>query len=167
MNNLTYRTAELSDLPEIVEIYNSIVASRMVTADLQPATVDSRKDWFTKHTPDRRPLWMVENDAKETVGWISYENFVNGRAAYDITAEVSIYLAESQRGKGVGREVLQYAIDKAPSLGIENIVALIFAHNHPSLKLFEKLGFATWGDFPEVAVLDGEKRSLKILGRRV
>jgi len=37
------RTALESDLPAIVEIYNSTVPSRMVTADTEPVSVESRK----------------------------------------------------------------------------------------------------------------------------
>ena len=51
-------------------------------------------------------------------------------------------------------------------MGITAIVAYIFGHNQPSLKLFRHFGFAEWGSLPRVAELDGVQRDLKILGRR-
>ncbi|MBV8628542.1 MAG: N-acetyltransferase, partial [Paraburkholderia sp.] len=51
-----YRDATLDDLPAIVAIYNSTVASRQVTADLEPVSVESRLPWFHAHGPAARPL---------------------------------------------------------------------------------------------------------------
>jgi phosphinothricin acetyltransferase len=47
------------------------------------------------------------------------------------------------------------------------LLGYIFAHNEPSLKLFLQLGFLEWAHLPDIAELDGIKRSLKILGKRV
>ena len=55
-----YRDATLDDLPAIVAIYNSTIASRDVTADLEPVSVESRRAWFDAHGPAARPLWVVE-----------------------------------------------------------------------------------------------------------
>ncbi|MDR6922370.1 N-acetyltransferase family protein [Chryseobacterium sp. 2987] len=166
MNGITFRNAALQDLGKIVEIYNSTIASRMVTADVEEVSVESKHQWFDEHHPDTRPLWMVEDHEGRVVGWVSFSSF-HERAAYSGTAEVSIYLDESCRGNGYGREILQYCIDNAPKFGIHTLVALIFLHNEPSLKLFRHFGFEDWGTLPDVAILDGVKRSLKILGRKV
>lgn len=166
MNNLTYRDATLSDLDIIVKIYNSTISSRMVTADTEPVTTESRMKWFDDHSSDKRPLWVIENEAQETVGWISFQSFY-GRPAYGATVEVSIYLDENQRGKGMGKQVLQYAIDQCPGMGIKTILGYIFAHNEASLKLFRHFGFEDWATLPDIAVLDGEEKSLKILGKRI
>lgn len=53
MTHLIYRNAELSDLEKIVEIYNTTVASRMVTADTEPISVESRMQWFNEHSPEK------------------------------------------------------------------------------------------------------------------
>jgi phosphinothricin acetyltransferase len=45
-------------------------------------------------------------------------------------------------------------------------MAIIFAHNQPSLRLFEKFGFQRWGYLPQVAELDGVERDGVILGLR-
>ena len=47
------------------------------------------------------------------------------------------------------------------------MVGLIFAHNEPSLRLFEQLGFERWGLLPRIAQLDTAKRDLTIVGRQV
>lgn len=165
MSQLRFRDAIQEDLPRIVAIYNTTIASRMVTADTSPVSVESRQKWFDEHSPSKRPLWLVE-DQHTIVGWVSFQSFY-GRPAYDATVEISIYLDEQQRGRGLGKQILQYCIDKAPGLGIHTLLGFIFAHNLPSISLFEKMGFREWANLPDIATLDGVERSLKILGKRV
>lgn len=155
--------ATAADLPAIVDIYNSTIAGRMVTADLEPVSVASRQAWFDAHQPERRPLWVVrEHD--QILAWVSLSDFY-GRPAYNGTAEVSIYLHENARGRGLGSALLAEVIRLAPAYGVENLLGFIFGHNEPSLALFRKFGFVEWAHFPRVAVLDGQHRDLIILGK--
>jgi L-amino acid N-acyltransferase YncA len=165
MHTFSHRDARQDDLPAIVAIYNSTVASRMVTADTEPVSVQSRQAWFDEHTPAHRPLWVVCH-GEEVVGWLSYSNFY-GRPAYSGTAELSIYLRKDWRGKGLGRYFLDQAIAHAPRVGVHTLLGFIFGHNAPSLELFARFGFARWAELPRVAQLDGVERDLIILGKRV
>lgn len=166
MPGLKYRNATQNDLTKIVEIYNSTIASRMVTADTEPVSVSSKQKWFDEHSADKRPLWVIEDTSNKIIGWVSFQSFY-GRPAYDATVEISIYLDTEQRGKGLGKEILQYCIDQAPSFGIKTLLGFIFSHNEPSLKLFRHFGFEYWATLPNIAVLDGVERGLKILGKRI
>lgn len=159
------RNANIEDLPAIVQIYNETIPSRMVTADLEPVTVESRKAWFFNHDPHTRPLWVVELDG-HVRAWLSFQSFY-GRPAYRHTAEISIYISGAYRGKGIGKQLLQKAVEEAPSLDIKTLLGFIFAHNEPSLRLFMRFGFETWGHLPKVAELDGIERDLIIVGKRM
>ncbi len=161
-----YRNALIIDLPLIVKIYNSTIASRMVTADTEVVTVKSKEEWFYEHNDTTRPLWVIEDENKNCIGWASFQSFY-GRQAYKGTAEVSIYLHESMRGQGFGKKILQYCIDKAPTLKLHTILGYIFAHNEPSMKLFTQNGFEEWACLKDIALMDGAFYSLKILGRKV
>jgi L-amino acid N-acyltransferase YncA len=159
------RDATMDDLRAIVAIYNTSVPTRMVTADLEPVSVASRQRWFEEHSPNHRPLWVAQ-DGDQIAGWLSYSSFY-GRPAYNTTCEVSIYLAPEHCRRGLGTQLLQRCIGHAPRIGVATLLGLIFAHNDPSLRLFEKMGFSRWGRLPRVAVLDGVERDLVIVGRRV
>ena len=166
-----HRIATLDDLPTIVAIYNSTIASREVTADTEPVSVESRLHWFHEHQPEKRPLWVIEaagdmSEKPAILGWISYSNFY-GRPAYSGTAEVSIYIDEAWRGKGIGRYALTQAIAHAPKIAVHTVLGFIFGHNAASLALFRQFGFEQWANFPKVATLDGVERDLIILGKRV
>lgn len=162
---MQFRDASLNDLPKIVSIYNTTIASRMVTADTSEVTVESRRKWFDEHSSEKRPLWMVSVDGAE-IGWVSFQSFY-GRPAYDGTVEISIYLDPSARGKGYGKVILDEAMKRCAPLGIKTLLGFIFAHNEPSLKLFIQAGFTEWANLPNIAVLDGIERSLIILGKRL
>lgn len=163
--SLIVRDASEADLPAVVEIYNATIPGRMVTADTEPVTVESRAAWFRAHNPAHRPLWVVV-DRERVCAWLSFNSFY-GRPAYKPTAEVSIYVAESHRRRGLGRALLERAIAHAPACEINTLLGFIFGHNEPSLRLFAAHGFERWAHLPRVAVLDGFERDLIILGRRV
>ena len=98
--------------------------------------------------------------------WVSFESFY-GRPAYSKTAEISIYVDAAYRGMGLGRRLLQEALDMTPSLNIKTIVAFIFSHNEPSIRLFEAFDFVEWGRLPDVAEMEGREYSLSIYGKRI
>ncbi len=156
------RNAEAKDLTVIVEIYNASIPSRIATADLELISVESRISWYQEHSPDSRPILVVELDDK-VIGWLSFQSFY-GRPAYKATAEVSIYVAPEYQGQGIGKKLLSEAIYRSPQLGIKTLLGFIFAHNIPSLSLFDKFGFERWGYLPKVGDLDGTRRDLVIVG---
>ena len=160
------RDATLEDLASIVEIYNSTIPGRIVSADTEPVSVEQRLPWFHEHDPARRPILVAEAHG-EVVGWLSLSDFYDGRPAYNGTAEVGIYVKEGHRGMGIGGRMLQEAMKRAPALGIKTLTAGVFAGNGLSLRLFEQFGFERWAYFPRVAELDGNEIDLVILGHRL
>jgi L-amino acid N-acyltransferase YncA len=159
------REATEADLPAIVAIYNATVPTRMVTAELEPVTVESRLPWFREHSADHHPLWVAESEGL-IAGWISLQSFIT-RCAYWGTAEVSVYVDENFRRHGIGRQLLRDVIERGPSLELHALVGCIFGHNTPSLRLFERVGFERWGFLPGIARLDGIERDLVIVGRHL
>ncbi len=163
--SMNIRDARESDLAAIIKIYNAAIATRMATAQLEPVTIDDRGDWIKQHSPDRHPFWVLEIN-RQVAGWLTLKPFLP-RCAYRGTDEVSVYVDEKFRRRGVARTLLEEAIVRGPSLQIRAMVGLIFAHNKPSLKLFEQLGFEKWGLLPRIARLENHVRDLTIVGRHV
>ncbi len=164
--DMHFTKALITDLPLIVDIYNSTVASRMVTADTEKVTTNSKEKWFYEHNDTTRPLWIIEDHNNKSIGWASFQSFY-GRPAYNGTAEVSIYIHEAMRGQGYGKKILQYCINEAASLQLHTILGYIFAHNEPSIKLFTQAGFEEWACLKDIAIMDDTFYSLKIFGKKV
>ena len=159
------RIATEADLPAIVAIYNAAVPGRMATADTEQVSLESRREWFAGHTPDRHPLWVDER-AGEIAGWLSLGAFYN-RPAWDITAEVSVYVAPAHWRQGIAGGLMETAIAASPALGLRVLVGIIFGHNGPSLALFRRFGFEEWGFMPRATELDEMERDVVFMGRRV
>lgn len=159
------RDAQIADLTRIVAIYNAAIPGRMASADTEPVTTGARKAWFRDFDPARRPLWVLERDGK-IQGWLSLRSFY-GRPAYRATVELAVYAAPEMQRRGIGRELVGHAVGQAPALGIRTMLAFVFGHNVPSLRLLQRFDFAEWGRLPRVAELDGVERDVLILGRRL
>jgi phosphinothricin acetyltransferase len=164
MTHYHLRLAQRRDLAAIVAIYNSTTASRQVTADLDPVTEAQRQPWFEQHQAAHRPLYVV-TQAEQVIGWFSLSDFY-GRPAYRGLAEVSLYLAPQVRGQGLGRRLIADIETIAEQCGVRDLLAIIFSHNHASMKLFSTAGYQTWGELPEVARMDDQDYSVTLLGKR-
>lgn len=169
--------ASKEDLAEVLAIYNQSIPDKQATANLALVTVEERTAWFDEHLDSpTRPIYVVkalsESDADRQstklpiVAWGSFSDLY-ARTAYHISTEISIYLNQDHQSKGLGSLLTRWMLTQAPSLGIRNIVALIFAHNQPSLGLFRKLGFEQWGYMPEVCDMDGFIADVVMLGKTV
>ena len=159
------RYAQPGDLPAIVAIYNASIPGRMATADTEAVTVEQREEWFKGFNRENRPIWVYE-DAGSIRGWLGLRSFY-GRPAYHRTVESAVYVAPEHQREGIARKLLSHALDECPALGIANVLAFVFAHNMPSVTLFEAHGFGRWGLLPKVCELDGVERDVLILGRRL
>ena len=159
--------ADWLDLTAILDVYNQSIAGKQATANLAPVTIAERADWFEVHmTNPKRPIYVVKTQHGESstlVAWGSFSDLY-ARTAYHISSEISIYLHQEYHRKGLGRLLTQWMLTQAPSLGIRNVVALIFAHNAPSLGLFRKLGFEQWGYMPQVCDMQGFIADVVMLG---
>ncbi|OLF39007.1 MULTISPECIES: GNAT family N-acetyltransferase [unclassified Psychrobacter] len=173
--------ANKEDLPEVLVIYNQSIAGKQATANLTPVTCEERASWFNEHLDSpTRPIYVVRAAASSTanvneigaqtkspiVAWGSFSDLY-ARTAYHISTEISIYLHHDYHGKGLGSLLTRWMLAQAPNLGIQNIVALIFAHNKPSLGLFSKLGFEQWGYMPKVCDMQGFIADVVMLGKAV
>jgi len=160
------RKADISDLPNIVAIYNQAVPTHRSTANTIPWTVESRTTWFIEHEPDKHPIFVVEHD-RQVVGWCSLSDYRPGRLALRFTAEISYYIDGNFQRQGVGQALIRHAIEVCPALNIKNVIAVIIDRNEPSRKILEKLGFEQWAYLPRVLDFDGQEFGEYYYGIRV
>jgi len=149
------RIANWEELPEINDIYNQAVRQRYCTAHLEPVGMREREQWFIEHDPAVFPVYVATSRQK-VAGWVSLGPYREKRQALAHVAEVSYYVDEKERGKGVGSELLGHAITVAPQLGYSVLIAILLNRNPASRALLGKFGFEEWGRMPEIARIDGE-----------
>ena len=160
------RTAQPSDLNAIVAIYNQAVRAGFQTGDRTEVKAEERRVWLEGHYPEKHPIYVQESGG-EVAGWLSISPYRPGREALRFTAEVSYFVDEKFRGRGVASRLLEHAIGQASSLNLKTYFAIVLDKNSASGGLLEKFGFTRWGYLPNVADFDGEECGQLYYGLRV
>jgi phosphinothricin acetyltransferase len=154
------RAAGNDDLPRILEIYNREVLVSTATYDTVPRTPAEHRKWFSLHGTDH-PVLVAEAGG-EVTGWASLSPW-SDRAAYARTVEVSVYVAEEHRRRGVGRLLLRALIEAGRAHGYHALLARISADNKASVRLHSELGFTVAGTLREVGVKFGRTLDVCIM----
>lgn len=120
------------------------------------------ENWNRNHLAFGR---IIVRDAGGVVGWAALSP-ASTRQVYAGVAEVSIYVAESARGKGIGRALLAGLIDEAERNGLWTLQAGIFPENIASIAMHRACGFREVGRRERVGRLHGVWRDVVLLERR-
>ena len=142
MTDCAIRPATVDDLPAITRIYNQAILTTTATFDIEPKTPEDRRHWFRAHD-SRHPVIVAEYNGI-IVGWASLSKYCD-RLAWDITAEIAVYVEESYRGMGFGRRLAEAIVAAGKEAGLHTLVSRIAEENIPSIKLTESLGFSHVG----------------------
>jgi phosphinothricin acetyltransferase len=138
-----------ADVPEIVAIYNDVIATSTAVFSDRPVTVQDRLEWLRSRRAAGQPV-LVARRHGAVVGFASYGGF-RSWPGYASSVEHSVHVAASERRRGIGRALVQEIVARARDAGKHVVVAGIDAENEASLRLHEQLGFERVGHMPEVA----------------
>jgi len=108
--------------------------------------------------------WVAEAEGA-ILGWAALSP-VSSRCVYAGVAEVSVYVGEGARGRGVGRRLLGTLIASSEAAGLWTLQAGIFPENHRSLAIHRELGFREVGRRERLGRLAGRWRDVLLLERR-
>jgi len=139
------RLASTADLPAIVAIYNATIPTRQ--SNRGPRAGQRGLASFLARAPRPQAAALLGARRRRSGGCVVEPRELQGARRVLRHCEVSVYVDLAQRRKGYARTLLAHAIDRAPSLGLERLVAVVFGHNEASVALFERAGFARWGCF--------------------
>ena len=157
--DVTTRAMTDGDLEIVRDIYAEGVATRNATFETK---VPSARKLADKWLPGHR--WVAELDGA-VVGWAAAAP-VSDRDCYDGVAETSVYVAETARGRGVGKTLLHRQVNEADANGLWTLQTSIFPENRASIALHHSAGYRTLAVRPRIAKLDGIWRDTVLLERR-
>ncbi len=156
-SNLTIRRAIADDLPGITEIYNEAILTTTATFDMEPKSGGEQGAWFREHG-GKYPIMVAivgEGEREEggedrtIMGWASLSQW-SDRCAYSDTAELSLYVKEEYRGRGIGKALMKEIIEAGGEGGLHSVLARIAEGNEASVRLHESAGFENVGIMREV-----------------
>ena len=157
---LTIRQATRADLGPITEIYNDAIEKTTATFDTEPKTVEEQEVWFVSH--DARHPVLVAVEEGLVVAWASLSQW-SERCAYTDTAEISLYVKEDYRRKGIGKQLMSATIQEGKSAGLHTIIARIAGSNKISVDLCRSFGFQYIGTMREVGKKFGNLLDVHIM----
>jgi L-amino acid N-acyltransferase YncA len=145
--------------PQVARIYADGIATGNATFETD---VPGWEQWDAAHLAEHR---FVALGAGEVVGWVAVAP-VSERCVYGGVVENSVYVAETARGQGVGRRLLERLIASTEAAGIWTIQTGIFPENEGSVRLHERVGFEIVGRRKRLGKLHGVWRDVVLLERR-
>ena len=155
------RAARESDAQAIADIYNEGIATRLATFETEPRAAGDVGAWLA--AGERLPLLVAEED--ETVlGWARILAY-SDRPVYAGVGEVSVYVTEPARGRGIGRALLEELQRHATELGYWKLVGKLFTANAASAAMVRRCGWREVGMHHRHSRLDGEWRDVLLVER--
>ncbi len=118
--------------------------------------------WDAGHLPYCR---LLAREGCEVLGWAALSP-VSSRCVYGGVAEVSVYVAERARGRGIGRLLLGELVAASERHGIWTLQAAIFPENQASIALHQRAGFRVVGVRERMGSMDGRWRDVVLMERR-
>ncbi|HYO45888.1 MAG TPA: GNAT family N-acetyltransferase [Gemmatimonadota bacterium] len=134
------RPATAADSRAIQAVYAPIVRDTHISFEIEPPS-----DEEIRRRIEAAPVpWLVRETEGEIVGFASAGPF-RERAAYRWTAETSIYVAESARRRGIGRDLGEAILERLRSGGYKSAIGVVALPNPASEGLMKALGFRPVG----------------------
>jgi L-amino acid N-acyltransferase YncA len=148
-----------NDWEQVRSIYLEGISSGNSTFETD---APSWEKWNENHLEIAR---LVMRDEESVIGWAALSP-ISKREVYRGVAEVTVYVTESARGKGIGRALLEALIAESERNGIWTLQASIFPENIASVELHLRCGFREVGRRERIAMLRGVWRDTILFERR-
>ena len=146
MTTLSIRPAAPADIPAVAAIYSHAVLHGTASWEIEPPGEAEMLRRFEAVQAGGYPYLVATRDG-ELLGY-AYAGAYRPRPAYRHTIEDSVYVADGQAGRGIGRALLAGLIQRCEAGPWRQMVAVIGdSGNTASIALHEALGFSQVGTF--------------------
>ncbi len=165
MRNIELRMASEADVPQMNAIYNTYIVDSHVSFDTEPWTDDERLGWFRERVAAGYPI-IVACEGDTVIG-ISWSGPYRPKAAYRLSAETTIVLAEGEFGKGIATGMYSKMMELLTDAKFHRAYAIITLPKDASIALHRKLGFREIGVLEEAGFKNGKYHSTLMMEREL
>ena len=144
--DIEVRAGRSGDLEGLNDLYNHYVLSSPVTFDIEPITMDARRAWFEEF--GGRYLLFVAIEGERVIGY-AHSKYFRPKQAYETSIETTVYVSESEVGRGVGKQLYSALFAGLAGLDVHRAYAGITMPNDASVALHEGFGFRQVAYFTE------------------
>jgi L-amino acid N-acyltransferase YncA len=155
------RLAGDPDTEAMADIYNEGIATRLATFETEPRSAADVQAWLV--AGERLPV-LVAEEGDAVLGWARILAY-SDRPVYAGVGEVSVYVAEHARGRGLGRALLEELQRNAAELGYWKLVGKLFTANAASMGMVRSCGWREVGMHHKHSRLDGEWHDVLLVER--
>jgi phosphinothricin acetyltransferase len=155
------RPAGRDDAEAIAHIYNEGIATRLATFETDHRSALDIQAWLV--AGERLPVIVAEEDG-ELLGWARISAY-SDRPVYAGVGEVSVYVSEGARGRGLGTALLEALQHQAKRLGYWKLLGKLFPGNAASEAMVRRCGWRDVGLHERHSRLDGEWRDVLLVER--
>ncbi len=142
------RPATEQDLGQLNDIYNRYVVETHFTFDIEPMTMEARREWFSHYDTTGRYRVLVGVSDATVIGYASSSRW-RPKPAYGTSVETSIYLAPDAVGRGIGTKLYEELFKLLQREDLHRAYAGIALPNQASIALHERVGFKRVAHFTE------------------
>lgn len=155
MSELVIRPITRNDIASCLDIYNYEVMNGVATLDLEPRTLPEWQEWYEAHQSSEHCIFVgVVDDV--VVGYASLSSY-RTKDAFKSTVELSIYIHQDYRGKGVASKLMAHILEYAKATDtLHTVVSVITAGNAASTALHKRFSFTYCGLTPQVGFKHGK-----------
>jgi phosphinothricin acetyltransferase len=166
--NITIRYASSEDAEAVTHLYNYYIKHSVATFDLEPRSIEDRLAWIGEHTPgsSHTLLVAIDEDTSALAGYAATSAF-RPKAAYDTSAETSIYIDHEYTGRGIGRELYRRLFELLETTDLHRLYACLVVPNEASFRLHAEFGFTLVGTFTEAGYKHGAFHDIHWLEKRL
>jgi phosphinothricin acetyltransferase len=142
------RPATEQDLGQLNDIYNRYVVETHFTFDIEPMTIEARREWFAHYDSTGRHRVLAGVSDAKVVGYACSSRW-RPKPAYETSVETSIYLAPDAVGRGIGTKLYEELFKQLQREDLHRAYAGIALPNQASIALHERVGFKRVAHFTE------------------
>jgi phosphinothricin acetyltransferase len=143
------RPGEEHDLPALTAIYNHFVGHSTATFDVEPFTVEARREWFGHYAPTG-PHRLLVAEAGGAVAGYATSGVFRTKPCYARSVETTVYCDPAATGRGLGSALYARLLDALGEEGVHRAYAGVALPNDASERLHRRFGFREIGTFTEV-----------------